>query len=245
MLMNIDPVAFKVMNFEIRWYSLAYITASYFGYYYGIRLTQGKFTTKQWRNIVDSVFLTGIIGGRIGHCLLYDFAYCIQNPIEILYIHHGGMSFFGGIVGGLIGIYMASRKHKCSYLYLTDTISMLIPFGLGIGRIANLINSECLGKITNSSFYIIFPLIDNNHRYPSQIIESICEGPILFIILYLTSTKNAYRTSVFLILYGLMRFAIEPLKEAESSIFTVNTSLILSLICIILGLLIFSIYSKK
>jgi phosphatidylglycerol:prolipoprotein diacylglycerol transferase len=149
------------------------------------------------------------------------------------------MSFFGAILGALAGIYFSSKKHTISFLSLSDVVVTCVPLGLGLGRLANMINSECLGKI--STWGLIFPLVDMHPRYPTQIIEAVLEGCVMALVLRtIPYAHKGQRCAYFLMIYAIIRLCVEPYKEQEAlwSILShsYNPSVILALVCLILGI---------
>ena len=192
---SIDPVILSLGIFDIRWYSLAYIA----GFIIGSIII--KYLNKKLLNIlsnkqIDSFFIWSIlgviIGGRVGYVLFYQTSYLFINPIYILKIWTGGMSFHGGLIGIIISMYLFCKKNNIQFFYLSDLVSIVAPIGLFFGRIANFINNELYGKITNFPFAMVYPEIDLQPRHPSQLYEAFLEGIILFIILltYFNKTKS-------------------------------------------------------
>ena len=249
---SIDPVILSLGIFDIRWYSLAYIA----GFIIGSIII--KYLNKKLLNIlsnkqIDSFFIWSIlgviIGGRVGYVLFYQTSYLFINPIYILKIWTGGMSFHGGLIGIIISMYLFCKKNNIQFFYLSDLVSIVAPIGLFFGRIANFINNELYGKITNFSFAMIYPEIDLQPRHPSQLYEAFLEGIILFIILltYFNKTKSdptiGKISGLFLILYATFRILIEFLREPDSHIGLifniVSMGQILSIPLIVIGFIFF------
>ncbi|MDC0343338.1 prolipoprotein diacylglyceryl transferase [Alphaproteobacteria bacterium] len=221
---SIDPVIVSFGFIDIRWYSLAYIFAFILG-----SVIIKKFNTFSYNLLsdvqIDKFFIWGIIGvilgGRIGYVLFYQTNLFFTKPSYILEIWNGGMSFHGGLIGMILSIYFFSLKYKISFLYLSDLVSLVAPIGLFLGRISNFINTELYGRITDFPFAIIYPLIDNNPRHPSQLYEAFLEGIILFLILFLyfKNKPKGYLlgtvSGLFLIFYSIFRFLIEYLREPD------------------------------
>ena len=249
---SIDPVILSLSIIDIRWYSLAYIA----GFIIGSIII--KYLNKKLLNIlsnkqIDSFFIWSIlgviIGGRVGYVLFYQTSYLFTNPIYILKIWTGGMSFHGGLIGIIISMYLFCKKNNIQFFYLSDLVSIVAPIGLFFGRIANFINNELYGKITNFSFAMIYPEIDLQPRHPSQLYEAFLEGIILFIILftYFNKTKSdptiGKISGLFLILYSIFRILIEFLREPDSHIgliFNIATmGQILSIPLLIIGIMFF------
>ena len=221
---SINPVIVSLGFIDIRWYSLAYILAFILGSVLIKKLNYGSY--KLISDIqIDKFFIWAIIGvilgGRIGYVLFYQTSLFFSKPSYILEIWNGGMSFHGGLMGMILSIYLFSIKYKIQFFYLSDLVSLVAPIGLFLGRISNFINTELYGRITDFPFAIIYPLIDNNPRHPSQIYEAFFEGIILFLILFLYFTKKPKKyfigsiSGFFLIFYSIFRFLIEYLREPD------------------------------
>ena len=257
---NFNPVAINIGPISITWYSLSYILGLIFSWRYALFLTKTKYSIPS--DVIDSFFnnaiLGVIIGGRLGYVFLYNLDYYSNHPIEILFLWQGGMSFHGGLIGVIIAQIVTSKKFKVKFLVLTDISSLTVPLGFMLGRIANFINGELYGRITQHPIGMIFPNGGNLPRHPSQLYEAFFEGFVLFLILnvlfYFSKIKSltGMLTGVFILLYGVFRFFIEFFREpdAQLGLFFLNLTLgqILCTLMIIFGLLIiiFSLkYSKS
>ena len=241
---NFDPVAFNLIIFEIRWYSLSYIFGVFFAWIYVKKFVIKKHDIKiHFDNLITYIIFGIILGGRIGYVLFYNFNYYINNIDEILYIWNGGMSFHGGLIGVIIATYIYSKKKKVSALLFLDYISLSAPIGLFFGRLANFINSELVGKPTNNNWGVIFPNIDNVLRHPSQLYEAVLEGILLFIILNVIFFRKQYLTGqcslLFLIFYGLFRILSELFREPDIQmgylIGQISMGMVLSSFMIVIG----------
>ena len=225
---NLNPVFIDIGFLEIRWYSLAYIFGLIFAIIYS------KFLIKKLKlnfdiNIIDNFIpysIIGIIlGGRLGYVLFYNPIYYLENYSEIFKIWQGGMSFHGGLLGVIIAtifFIIFCNKNKINFLNFSDILSVLTPCGLFLGRVANFINSELIGRPTELPWSVVFIKIDNVPRHPSQIYEAILEGIVLFIILNIFF-KNKYlkkgiTSAFFLIFYGLFRLIAEQFREPDKHI---------------------------
>ena len=221
---SIDPILISLGFLDIRWYSLSYIFTFIFG-----SILIKKLNKKSLNNLsdiqIDKFFVWAvlgvIIGGRVGYVLFYQLQLFFQDPLYIFQIWKGGMSFHGGLIGMIFAIYIFAKQNNLSFFYLSDLVSIVAPIGLFLGRISNFINTELYGRVTDFPFAIIYPLIDNNPRHPSQLYEAFFEGVVLFIILYLIFIKNSKKytagiiSAYFLILYSIFRFSIEFLREPD------------------------------
>ena len=215
---------------SIRWYALAYVAGILLGYRYvsWLNTRQPKpLLTDAARDDLILYAVAGIIlGGRTGYVLFYNLQYYLSNPADIGAVWHGGMSFHGGLIGVLISFYFFSRRHAVSWMALMDRIAAAAPIGLFLGRIANFINGELYGRITTSSWGMVFPSGGPVARYPSQLFEATLEGLALFIVLFLAATRSKalhYRGLVgglFLAGYGISRFIIEFFREPDMQLGT-------------------------
>lgn len=224
---NINPIIVSVGPLSISWYSLAYVCGIVAGWAYAVRIVK-KFkidiTTKALEDFISWAILGIIIGGRLGYVLIYDPAKYFADPISILKIYEGGLSFHGGIVGLAISSYYFCKKHKINILIFSDVLVVVAPIGLFLGRIANFINSELYGRVTRMPWGVVFPNSDLQTRHPSQLYEAFLEGLILFIILAYTTFKlktikvPGLNSGIFLIFYSLFRISIETLREPDLNI---------------------------
>ncbi len=247
-LLNLDNVAFSIFGFKIYWYGIAYMIGISICYLY-MKFLNKKYHFFSEQLLEDILFFTVcgiIIGGRLGFCIFYDISKTISDPINILRIREGGMSFHGGMIGVIISTIMLSKKHKTHYLKITDIIAVVTPIGLFFGRIANFINQESIGIATNSSWGVIFSKIDLEPRYPTQLIEALIQGPILLLIMLNLIKKHLHTGAlsyIFLIYYGLTRSVIELLKEQEGEILSMNVAILLCTSMWIIGCILF--YQSK
>jgi len=221
---SINPVVISLGFIDIRWYSLAYIFAFILGSIIIKRLNNASYRLIS-DDKIDKFFIWAIIGvilgGRIGYVLFYQTNLFFTKPTYILEIWNGGMSFHGGLIGMILSIYFFSLKYKIQFFYLSDLVSLVAPIGLFLGRVSNFINTELYGRVTDFPLAIIYPLVDNNPRHPSQLYEAFFEGIILFLILlfYFSKKPNKYNigtvSGLFLIFYSIFRFLIEYLREPD------------------------------
>ena len=222
---SINPIFLSLGFVDIRWYSLAYIFAFILGSIFIKKIN--KISYKLLSDIqIDKFFIWAvlgvIIGGRVGYVLFYQTNLFFSNPSYILEIWNGGMSFHGGLMGMIFSIYLFSVKNNIRFFYLSDLVSLVAPIGLLLGRISNFINTELYGRITDFPFAVIYPIIDNNPRHPSQLYEALFEGVILFIILFIYFKKKPKKyhigniSAIFLIFYSIFRFLIEYLRQPDS-----------------------------
>ena len=250
---NFNPVAISLFNFDIRWYSLAYIFGILLGWFYiYIRFLKTADEKKIFSDYISYLIIGIILGGRIGYVLIYNLKYYLFNPIEILYLWEGGMSFHGGVIGVIIVTLIFSIKNKRKMFYYLDLVSLAAPIGIFLGRISNFMNSELVGRTTEVPWAVIFIKIDNISRHPSQIYEAVFEGILLFYILNFILIKNLSKngiiSSYFLMFYSLFRFFIEFTREPDAQIGLLNylsVGQIISILTFVLGVTIFFFKYEK
>lgn len=232
----INPVAFEIFGLPIRWYALAYIAAFFAGFCFMKYLTSRKdaeiiLTKKQMDDFLSYFVLGTIIGGRLGYVLFYNLPFFIHNPLEILALWHGGMSFHGGFLGAIATTFLfVKNQHfkngsliKNSFKIL-DILAVLSPIGLFLGRIANFINMEVMGRATNSPLGVVFIGQTDIPRHPSPIYEAITEGLVLFVIMCLLYFKTNLRkytgalSGIFCLLYGIFRIFCEQFRQPDAQI---------------------------
>ncbi len=223
---SINPVAFHIGPFSIFWYGLMYLFS--FVACWGVLALRIKrshfdrgFTLEQLSDIIFYAALGVVVGGRLGYMLFYAWPTFITNPLSILKVWQGGMSFHGGFLGVLIALSLYAYKINKSLVDLTDFIAPVVPIGLAAGRIGNFVNGELWGRVTDVPWAMIFPNGGNLPRHPSQLYEFLLEGVAMFVILWFYSQKPRPRWAVsglFLICYGLFRFCIEFFRQPDAQI---------------------------
>ena len=255
-----DPILFEFWFISIRWYSLAYIFGILFGWWYGKRIIikklkflDKKFKLENFDDIVTVIIISIIIGGRLGYVIFYNFQYFMEYPFKIFKIWEGGMSFHGALIGVVIGTYYFSKRKGLNTLFLLDVIACVSPIGIFLGRIANFINGELVGKVTDVSWSVIFPAVDMMSRHPSQIYQALLEGVVLFFLINAVMFRKKYLIGscsyCFLIFYGLFRIISEYFREPDPqigyiySLFSMGS--LLSFFMILTGIVIFIFLRKK
>ena len=221
-----NPILLHFGFFEIRWYSLAYIAGILIGWWLAKKII--KIRTKDLNSLINfddlvSYLIIGIIlGGRLGYVLFYNLNYYLNNKLEIIKIWEGGMSFHGALIGIIFTTYFFSKKKRLNTFLYLDVIACVAPVGIFFGRLANFINSELYGVPSNNALSVIFPLIDNIPRHPSQLYEAFLEGLVLFLILnvsfFMLKKPNGYYSGLFLIVYGFFRIICEQFREPDLQI---------------------------
>ncbi len=220
---DFDPVLVHLGGpLAIRWYGLMYLVGLALAWWLGRRRAAqpgSPVTAQQVDDIMFYGMLGAILGGRIGSTLFYYFPDFIDNPLVIFRIWEGGMSFHGGILGVLVAMWLYGFHRQSGFFTVTDFVAPLVPPGLGAGRIGNFINQELIGRPTDVPWGMVFPVTrDGIARHPSQLYQAILEGVILFLILWFYSAKSPPRmavSAVFLLFYGIFRFAIEFVRTPD------------------------------
>ena len=251
---NLNPIAFKIFDLKIYWYSLSYIFGFLFFIYYSKFQINKKIINLKIEIVDDFVswaIISIILGGRLGYVFFYNIEFYISNPIEVFKIWKGGMSFHGALLGMIILIVLYSLKRKINFYELTSLVVSSCPVGIFLGRIANFINGELVGIPTQNQWGILYSSSDVP-RHPSQIYEAFFEGFILFLILFLflrsSLNKNFACFSIFLIFYGIFRFFLEYFREPDVHIGYIAGNLsmgqVLSIPMIIFGFIFLKKWTK-
>jgi len=220
----IDPNIIAFGPFAIRWYAIAYIMGLVLGWRYCVSLVKRPplFTKPE---ILDDFLVWAtlgvILGGRLGYVLFYKPSFFIAHPLEIFQVWHGGMAFHGGALGVILAVVLFARQRGISMLRLGDVIVSAVPIGLFFGRIANFINGELWGRVTDVPWAMVFPTGGPFARHPSQLYEAALEGLLLFAVVNLLGRFTAIRerpgalSGVFLIGYGVARSVSELFREPD------------------------------
>jgi phosphatidylglycerol:prolipoprotein diacylglycerol transferase len=229
--LHLSPVAIDLGFFQLRWYSLAYLAGIFLGYWYLLKLLKQPGAPMARRHADDLVFYASlgiIFGGRLGYVLFYNLPYYLENPIDILKLWDGGMSFHGGVIGTSLGILYLARKEKLPWLRIHDYVACCVPFGLFFGRLANFVNGELWGAPTTVPWAIRFVETANGDlgppRHPSQLYEAGLEGIALFAILWFLFWRSQARyqpgklVGAFIFFYGIFRFGIEFIREPDAQL---------------------------
>jgi phosphatidylglycerol:prolipoprotein diacylglycerol transferase len=230
---NIDPVLLRLGPLSIHWYGVGYVVGILFGWWYSKRLLQ---TPRLWRNqtppfspeTLDDLLVWAalgiILGGRIGYILFYDFQRYLENPADILAVWQGGMSFHGGLIGTTLAMILFARSRGVSILSMFDVVAAGVPPALGLVRIANFINSELWGRVTDVPWAFVFPNGGPLPRHPSQLYEALLEGVVLFLLLrvlthrFFRLKQPGFIAGAFVSFYGLCRIIVEFFREPDAQL---------------------------
>ncbi len=221
---TIDPVFLQIGPLAFRWYGLMYIigfVSSYFIIYAGALRRNIPLSRDDVADLIFSVALGIILGGRLGYVLFYNLSFYLEHPLKAIAIWEGGMSFHGGTSGAILAGWLYVRKKRLPFLRILDIGFLAGPVGLFFGRIGNFINGELYGRSTQLPWGMVFPGGGPVPRHPSQLYEAFLEGPVLLLILWLTSRKNPPDGVVFWTFiagYGLFRSSVELFREPDAQI---------------------------
>ena len=222
---QIDPVAVAIGPVAVRWYGITYIVAIGLGWWLGRRRAARDpwrgWTPQHVDDLVLHFVLGAVLGGRIGYMLFYDFSRFVSDPLVVLRIWEGGMSFHGGLLGTIAAAAWFARRRGSGFFAVSDFLAPLVPPGLGVGRIGNFVNGELWGKPTEVPWAMVFPGAGPQARHPSQLYEAALEGLALFAVLWWYSRRPRPRMAVsglFLAGYGTARCLVEFAREPDAHI---------------------------
>ena len=222
----IDPVAFSVGPVTVQWYGLAYMFGLLFGWLYARSLLSNQALwageSPAGPEFADDLLLWTtlgvVLGGRMGYVLFYEPAYFFANPGDIPKLWNGGMSFHGGLTGVAIAVFLFARARKVPVLSVGDVVCAAVPFGLFFGRLANFVNAELWGRVSDVPWAMVFPGAGPLARHPSQLYEAALEGLVLFLVIrYFTHVKKVLpnpgiATGIFFAGYALARITAENFR---------------------------------
>ena len=267
---DIDPIIFSLGPLAVRWYGLAYLAAFATCWWLGTlraRRPGSGWTAEEVSDVVFYGAVGAVLGGRFGYVFFYGFDQFLQDPLWLIRIWDGGMSFHGGLIGTLLGLAWFGRRTNRTFFQVSDFIAPLVPLGLGFGRLGNFANTELPGRMTDSAFGLIYPCSADairsiNHlctgqwedfaRHPSPLYQAFTEGLVLFVLVWLVSSRPqpaGLVSGVFLIGYGALRFITEFFRLPDSHLGFIafewlTMGQLLSLPMIIIGM-IFIFYARS
>ncbi len=246
---GLDPVALSLGPLDIRWYSLAYIVGILGGWWLLRRMVRRPGAPMGATHVDDLVTwctLGVILGGRLAYVIFYNPAAYLDDPLAIFRLWEGGMAFHGGLAGVLTAVFLYAWARNLSGLRILDYLAVVTPIGILLGRFANFVNGELWGRPTDGSWGVIFPDAGPEPRHPSQLYEAALEGAVLLLLLTLLFWFTRARLwpgllgGLFVLGYGLARFAVEYFREPDAQLGILATGLTmgqtLSIPMILLGL---------
>lgn len=222
---DIDPVALDLGFFQIHWYGLMYLVAFGAAFFLGVyraRQSGSGWTDEQVSDLIFWGAMGVVLGGRMGYVLFYNFDRFLADPLWLFAVWEGGMSFHGGLLGVLLMLWLFGRQHGKTFFEMGDFVAPLVPIGLGVGRVGNFIGGELWGRPADVPWAVVFPrTADGLARHPSQLYEAVLEGLVMFVVLWVFSSRPKPRAAVsglFLILYGAFRSFVEFFREPDAHI---------------------------
>ncbi|NKB38154.1 MAG: prolipoprotein diacylglyceryl transferase [Gammaproteobacteria bacterium] len=222
---DIDPIALDLGVLQIRWYGISYVCGIMLAWYLLAYRARNKVELGWSANQVGDLIYYGtlgvIVGGRLGSVIFYNLPYYLANPLDILKVWQGGMSFHGGLIGVMFAIWFYARKFERRFFDVSDFLIPVVPVGLFFGRIANFINAELWGAPTTLPWGMVFPGAGDFPRHPSQLYEAALEGLVLFFLLWFYSARHQPRMAVtgsFLLGYAFFRSLVELVRQPDAHI---------------------------
>lgn len=224
---EMSPVIFSVGAFAVRWYSMAYLCGIAAAWFMILRMVKKYNLGLTRQQVEDAVFFTTIgiiVGGRLGYVLFYGQEFFWEHPWQIPAIWKGGMSFHGGAVGAVAGMFYTAYSRKTNFWQLTDLAALFAPIGIFLGRIANFVNDELWGRVTDVPWAVRFPSGGYLPRHPSQLYEAFAEGLVIFFVLNWLWRYRAVRerrgvvSALFVIMYGSFRIVLERFRQPDAQL---------------------------
>ncbi len=232
---NIDPALFTLaiggFEFSLRWYALAYIAGLVLGWRLMVRLMRrpglwpndkSPMTPAQPEDLLTWMILGVVLGGRLGYVIFYNPGYFLANPAEIIQVWQGGMSFHGGFIGVIVSLILFARSHRIPLLQAGDAVALAAPAGLFFGRVANFINGELWGRVSDVPWAMAFPAAGPEPRHPSQLYEAGLEGLLLGGVMWMLALRHGWLKQpgavigVFFVGYGLARSVVENFRQWDT-----------------------------
>jgi phosphatidylglycerol:prolipoprotein diacylglycerol transferase len=232
---DIDPALFTLaiggFEFSLRWYALAYIGGLVLGWRLMVRLMRrpglwpgdkAPMTPAQPEELLTWMILGVVLGGRLGYVMFYNPGYFLDHPAEIVQVWQGGMSFHGGFIGVIVSLLLFARARGMPLLQAGDAVALAAPAGLLFGRLANFINGELWGRVTDVPWAMVFPGAGPEPRHPSQLYEAGLEGLALGAVMWWLALRRGWLKrpgsviGVFFIGYGLARSVVENFRQWDA-----------------------------
>ncbi|GGX54173.1 prolipoprotein diacylglyceryl transferase [Tateyamaria omphalii] len=241
---DISPEIFSIslfgMELALRWYALAYIVGIIIGWRLVVMALKAPrlwpnqtppLSPGQTEDMLTWIILGVLLGGRLGYVLFYQPGSYLSDPLSIIAIWEGGMSFHGGMLGVILAFWLYTRRHKLPLLTTADAVAIGTPPGLLLGRMANFINAELWGRPTELPWGVVFPgqaaqfcpeIVGACARHPSQLYEAFLEGFVLLVVLlWMAWRRDGFKkpgllTGVFLAGYGISRFLVEFVRQPDA-----------------------------
>lgn len=219
---NFSPIAFQWGFITVHWYGLMYVFGIGLAWYLAGRRSRRAhppmWTDQQIEDMILYAAVGLLLGGRLGYLIFYQMPYFLHHPNVVWRIWEGGMSFHGGLIGGMIGLWLFTRQHACHFFSVTDFLAPLVPIGLAAGRLGNFINGELWGRVTQVPWGMVFPHAGPLPRHPSQLYELALEGVVLGVVLHYYAKRHPPLrcvSGVFLLGYAAGRIISECFRMPD------------------------------
>ncbi len=248
-MVAISPTAFSIFGFDIKWYGIYYSVGFLVCYFLLLKLSKlnDDYDKEKFENLFLYFMIFSVLGGRIFYCIFYNPVYYLSNPLEIFAVWNGGMSIHGAFITGIMTLYFFCKRYGWNLLKILDLFSIPVALGLTFGRLANFVNQELVGIVTNSNIGLVFPLYDNQNRWPYQLFASaknMFAFQILLYMYYFKKLKPGILSAWFLILYGFGRFFVDFFRVPTVDLGMISLGQLLSIIMGFAGIILF-MYSNK
>jgi phosphatidylglycerol:prolipoprotein diacylglycerol transferase len=260
----IDPILVEFGPITIRWYALAYVFGILLGWFYARRIVGndslwGPSGSPIAKRRIDDLVVFGtigiVVGGRLGYILVYDLQRFIDEPARIFALWEGGMSFHGGLIGVVVATVLFARFNKIPVWSLVDVIAVVAPIGLFLGRIANFINAELYGRVSDVPWAMVFPTGGDLPRHPSQLYEAGLEGITLALVLAVLAYRGkllrrpGFISGAFVAGYGTARTIGELFREPDPQLGFIagdlTMGMMLSIPMILLGIVVMVVAGRR
>lgn len=254
LLWNIDPVLLHLGPLELRWYGLLFAGGILAAYQVGIRSFERVGGSREETNrLLGYVIVGTVVGARLGHCLLYEPAYYLRHPLEILAVWRGGLASHGGAAGIVIAVWLFARRTGRDLLWLLDRVAVAAPVAAACIRVGNFFNSEIVGRPSGVPWAVVFVRLDPLPRHPAMLYEAGAYLVIFGAMLWLErrtelGERRGALTGALLVLIFGSRFAIEFLKEPQEAFeagLPLDLGQLLSLPAVLIGVLLLSVACRR
>jgi phosphatidylglycerol:prolipoprotein diacylglycerol transferase len=238
---DIDPIAIQLGPVKVHWYGLMYLVGFAAGWWLGrlrARRPDTPFSPEQVSDLAVYAALGAVLGGRLGYALFYNLPQYLADPLALLQVWRGGMSFHGGLLGVLAAVWLYARHLGVGFWRAMDFVAPLAPIGLGAGRLGNFINGELYGRVTDVPWAMVFPDGGPLPRHPSQLYQAALEGLVLFVVVWLFSRRPRPTLAVsglFALCYGAFRFMVELVRQPDPQIGWLTMGQVLSVPLVAVG----------
>lgn len=224
---KINPNIIEIGSIKVQWYGMMYVLGFLASYFLISRQRRARLLGLEGTQLLGLIIALAfglIVGARLGDVVFYQsylYSYYLYNPIEIIAVWHGGMSYHGGLIGSVLACILFCRMRKLPFWEVSDVVIVTVPIGLFLGRLGNFINGELYGRPSTLPWAMVFPMGGPEPRHPSQLYEAALEGVVLFIVLWMLKDRDFRPGSMFCFFlggYGVFRFLVEFFRQPDPHI---------------------------